>query len=138
MKLCALLVALGFSQVALAMAESAEVRKVNYERRWFGRYELTLEVVGADEHFWGCRKLTIQGGYSFSRWKVRVRAPSSPTWGGHNVALARLETADVPFFLLVVGEGLSPIGECVFVSEGLTSYYTGNGRFNVMTFYRNS
>jgi hypothetical protein len=138
MKLCALLVALGFSQVAFAMADSAEVRKVKYERRWFGRYELTLEVVRADEHLWGCRKLTIHGRYSFSRWKVRVRAPSSPTWAGHNVALARLETADVPFFLLVVGEGLSPIGECVFVSDGLISYYTDNGRFSVMSFYRSS
>jgi hypothetical protein len=138
MKLWVLLLLWGLGQSAFARGESVEVRKIKYERRLLGQYEMTLQVIGEGENWLGCRKLTILGGYNFWRWKVRVRTPSSPTWAGHNVALERLEAIDVPFFLSIVGEGLLPKGQCVFVSEGLVSYYTNNGRFSIMSFYRNS
>jgi hypothetical protein len=115
------------------------VRKLSFENRMAGGYVVTLEAVVPGESLFGCHRMTINGTYSFWRWKVRRRSPTAPTWKQHRFAVQALAKVNGPFYFGTIGQALERTDEpCTFRSEGLTAEYGTNGSLDITTFYLTS
>jgi hypothetical protein len=115
------------------------VRKLSFENRMAGGYVVTLEAVVPGESLFGCQRMTVNGTYSFWRWKVRRPSRTAPTWKQHRFAVQALAKVSGPFYFGTIGQALETTDEpCTFKSEGLTAYYGTNGLLDITTFYLTS
>src|SRR5688500_3376132 len=90
-------------EISWAGGNAIQLRKVSFERRTAGGYVMTLEAVHPGESLFGCKRLTVNGAYSFWRWVVRRRSPTGPTWRQHRFAVHELATVNGRFYFGTIG-----------------------------------
>jgi len=97
-----------------------KTKKILFEEGAFTNYTLKVRVYenGMGDWYQECQVLTIQGHYSFWRWKIQRR--TRPTYQEHKNAIAAIKSAQGYIYFNGVGNVFKKTSErCVVESEGL-------------------